>query len=129
MQSSQILYNKTRGNVVAARVMWADTFQRRLRGLMGCARADFPTGTALVINPCKQVHTFFMRFAIDVLFVDSDLCVVQALQQLCPNRVSPYVKSARRVIELPPGTIAASGIARRDMLAVIEAQKPLSMSK
>ncbi len=122
MQSSQILYNKTRGNVVAARVVRADTFWRRLRGLMGRTRLDFPTGTALVITPCKQVHTFFMCFAIDVLFVDADFHVVQVLPQLRPNRVSPHVKSARRVIELPPGTIAASGITRRDMLAVIEAQ-------
>jgi hypothetical protein len=93
---------------------------------MGCARVDFPIGTALVIVPCKQVHTFFMHFAIDVLFVDADFRVVEALPQLCPNRVSPYIKNARRVIELPPGTIAASGIAPQDKLAVYDCQYPSS---
>lgn len=79
----------------------------------------FPAGTALLLLPCKQVHTFFMRFPIDVLFIDDQFRVLKTVEYLYPYRISPLVGQARAVIELPPGTITATGTTRNDRLNLV----------
>jgi len=113
-----LLLNKSRDTVIGDRVLLAGTFAQRLRGLWGLDRDDFPAGSALVIAPCKQVHTWFMRFPIDVLFVDQDGLVLKVVPCLQPYRISPYLKRARMVIELPPGTIGETGTAENDVLNI-----------
>jgi len=85
------------GDVLAA-VELADTARSRRRGLLG---RDAVEG-ALVLQPCRQVHTVRMRFAIDVAFCDTDGVVVRTVT-LAPWRVSPYVRRAAFVIEAEAG--------------------------
>lgn len=101
------LYNLTRGTLVAGRVKIADRFFTRLRGLTfyNSFPGDFD---ALVISPCNAVHTFFMRFAIDVIFVDRELNVIQCLEKMERGKVSPVVKGAVYAVEVPAGVVAAS---------------------
>jgi uncharacterized membrane protein (UPF0127 family) len=82
-----------------ARTSWS-----RFVGLMG--RQDLPAGRGLWIEPCNSIHMFFMRFAIDVLFLDRGGRVKRVLLRLRPWRVSPIVFGARTVVELPAGTLA-----------------------
>lgn len=112
-----ILVNKSTGSVIAGRVRVAKSFAHRLCGLMG--QRHFNSGTALVLQPCKQVHTFFMRFSIDVLFLDGHGTVLTALF-MPPGRVSPYVRAARMVVELPAGITTATGTAENHILQLIE---------
>ncbi|MBF7082494.1 DUF192 domain-containing protein [Desulfallas sp. Bu1-1] len=114
-----VLINESRRTVIAHNVYRAETFLKRLRGLLGRDRRAFPAGAALLILPCKQVHTFFMRFPIDVLFIDDQYRVLKTIEFLHPYRVSPFVKQARAVIELPPGTIAATGTLLNDRLNLV----------
>ncbi|CAN5637872.1 hypothetical protein BH23CHL2_BH23CHL2_20250 [soil metagenome] len=80
---------------------------------------DFVDGQAVVIDPCTSIHMFFMRFPIDVLYVNRDNCVVRAQPGIRPWRVGPlYTKGARFVIELPEGTIARSGTIVGDQLTI-----------
>lgn len=86
----------------------------RIRGLLG--RSHLDVGQALVIEPCKQVHTFGMGFPIDVVFVDRDWKVVSLARELQPWRITRVVWRARRAVELPAG--AASEVRVGDRLVL-----------
>ncbi|MBI4060903.1 MAG: DUF192 domain-containing protein [Elusimicrobia bacterium] len=98
-----IVFNATRGALVAAKVEKADTPASRSRGLLG--RASLAADEGLWIVPCPMIHTFFMKFPIDVLFLDSALRVVRVVENLRPWRLSPWVLSARSVLELKGGAL------------------------
>lgn len=71
---------------------------------------EFGEGQALVIDPCTSIHMFFMRFPIDVLYLDREDRVLRAQKRIKPWRVGPlYTRGARYVIELPVGAIESSG--------------------
>jgi len=102
------LINKTTGEVLANRVELADTFWRRFRGLM--FRRNFRRGQALLFKLSKPsrygVHMFFVRFPIDLLYLNSKFSVVDMRQTLGPWRIHrPRVK-ANYIVELPVGTIS-----------------------
>lgn len=99
------LINKTKGTVLANDVILARTFFTRIKGLLG--KKDFPQGEALVLEPCNSIHTFFLRFAIDVIFVDSDNKIISA-RSYRPWRMSPIFSRAKFALELPSGVILAS---------------------
>jgi uncharacterized membrane protein (UPF0127 family) len=112
------IVNTTRGLELAANAQRADTFLTRLVGLLG--RSSLKTGEALVIEPCSSVHTAFMRFTIDVVFIDKARHVVRVAPNMRPFRIGGLFSGARAVIELPKGTIEASGTARGDDLAFLD---------
>jgi hypothetical protein len=110
------IFNETRGVELAGDAEVADRFASRLVGLMG--RRDLPRGAGLVIVPCSSVHGVFMRFAIDVLFLDREDRVLHAMR-LPRNGFSPLVRRARRAIELPQGTIQETKTAPGDIVRVV----------
>ena len=77
-----------------------------------------PAGTGLWIDPCPSIHMFFMRYAIDVLFLDRELRVTRAIESLAPWRVAFGALGSRSVLELPLGTIAACGTRVGDAVAI-----------
>ena len=91
------------GAVLAEEVEQATSFLKRLKGLM--FRANIKPGAAMLLAPCPQIHTCFMRFAIDVLFVDKEGTVVYVMENLKPWRVSPIVYRAAQTLEMPAGTL------------------------
>lgn len=91
------------GEVIAQQIERADTFWARLKGLM--FRRQLPPQTGLLLDPCPQIHTCFMRFEIDVLFLDKDNCVVAVSEKLKPWRMSKFYARARRTLELPGGSL------------------------
>jgi uncharacterized membrane protein (UPF0127 family) len=106
---------------VAGALRVADTHWTRLRGLLGTtALAD---GDGLWIRPCRQVHMFGMRYAIDVVFLDADRRIVGLAPDLKPWRVSPLVRAATSVLELPAGTIARAAV-REGQTVTIEPRTP-----
>jgi uncharacterized protein len=100
-------FNPSSGREVATRLAVADTVLSRAWGLLG--RREFPDGEGLLITPCKGVHTFLMKFPIDVLFLDRDNRVIETVSRLQPHRMSRVFFSCCRVIEVPAGAIEASG--------------------
>jgi protein-S-isoprenylcysteine O-methyltransferase Ste14/uncharacterized membrane protein (UPF0127 family) len=111
------------GLVLAETLRPAHTHWTRLRGLLG-TRGLAP-GEGLWIKPCKQVHMFGMRYAIDVVFLDAAGRVLQQVHALQPNRVSPKVAAATSVLELPAGTLARLGIADGDRVEIEGATEPV----
>jgi hypothetical protein len=104
------------GAVLADRLRVAETHWTRFRGLLGTA--SLPAGDGLWIRPCRQVHMFWMRYAIDVVFLDDALAVVAVTPDLRPWRISPLVKAATSVLELPAGTCAAAGLVPGQRLTI-----------
>ena len=106
--------NLTRSTVVAGDAEIAKTWWTRLRGLLG--RSNLTAGAGLIILPCSSIHTFFMAFPIDVLFVSKENRVLKASTAIGAWRIGPVVPQARYVIELPVGAIAASQTVSGDEL-------------
>ena len=107
--------NVTRETDLATQARVARSFWSRLVGLLG--KASLADGEALVITPCSSVHTAFMRFPIDVIYVDGRWRVVKTVPRLRPFRVSAALRGAQSVLELPAGAIEASGTVVGDELA------------
>lgn len=98
-----IAFNVTRGRRLAEKVGKADQPASRARGLLG--RDGLEPGEGLWIVPCAMIHTFFMRFSLDVVFLDKELRVVKAIEGLKPWRLSPWVWGAHSVLELAAGAL------------------------
>ena len=81
-------------------------------------RAGLPAGGGLILDPCRAVVSFFMRFPIDVVFLNRENQVVYVLSNLKPWKASRIVRGARYVVELPPGTAASSGTCEGDVLSI-----------
>jgi uncharacterized membrane protein (UPF0127 family) len=107
--------NETKATDLATRARIADRFFPRMWGLLG--RSDLPAGEGLVIVPCRSVHAAFMRFPLDVLFLDRH-GVVRHQMQLRPWRFSPVVPSAHIVLELPAGAAAIAKTAVGDVIRI-----------
>jgi hypothetical protein len=108
--------NTTRSCILAARCELARTFWKRFLGLMG--RASLASDSGLLIYPENSIHMFFMRFPIDVLFVNKQDQVIDLREAMPPNRSVATVWGARYVIELPAQVIAQTGTAKGDQLTL-----------
>ena len=106
------------GAVVCRSCRSAATFFSRLRGLLG--RRGLAENEGLLIQPASSIHTFFMRFALDVAFLDRDGRVVKLVPGLRPWRVS-LARGARSALELPAGEIARRQLRLGDILQPVAA--------
>src|ERR1700726_339790 len=96
-----------------------------MRGLIG--REGLPAGEGLLLSPAPSIHTAFMRFSIDALFLDRDLRVLDIVESLPPWRVA-VKRRARSVLELPAGECARRGVEVGDRLELRE-RRPVSVSE
>lgn len=106
--------NRTRGLELGRRVGVADRWWLRLRGLLG--RRGLPAGQGLLLHPCRAVHMLGMRFPLDVAFLDSTGAVVALYHDLRPGARTRWHRRAINALELPAGTLAATGTAEGDII-------------
>jgi len=111
--------NVTRGTVLATRLEAAHTGPTRRRGLLG--RDGLERGEGLWIAPCESVHTFFMRFPIDLVYLDRERRIKKARSAVGPWRLSACL-SAHSILELPAGTIRETQTERGDTLEIAAAE-------
>lgn len=111
------IFNQTKNVILAEELILADTILKRLVGLLG--KKEFRKGQALVLKPANSIHTFFMRFPIDVLFVDKENKVIKAISCLKPWRLSSVYLRAKVIIELPCGTLQEIPITKGDILSFV----------
>lgn len=109
--------NATRGRIVAERVEWAGTSRTRRAGLLG--RSGLEDGHGMYIVPCQWIHTFGMRFPIDVAFLDASHRVVAIHHTLRPNRLSRIALRAEGVLELPARTLVETGTRVGDVVELL----------
>ena len=101
------------GTVVCERCTLADSPVTRLRGLLG--RDGLEQGEGLLLRPASSVHTFFMRFPIDVVFLDRALVVLGIADDVDPWRAASR-RGAKAVLELPAGESLRRGLTVGDQL-------------
>ena len=107
-----LVRNVSRNLVLGRAIRRADRFYLRLLGLM--FRRELSEGEGLWIEPCRSVHTHFMRFPIDVLFIDRQGGVLHVIPAMQPWRFSPSFREAAAVLEVAAG--AAQGTAAGDRI-------------
>jgi uncharacterized membrane protein (UPF0127 family) len=104
------------GTVLIPLVVMADRFLPRLLGFMG--QPAPASGSALYLNPCRSIHTCFMRFPIDVIFLDRSLHVVKLTSNLRSWRIAMGPSSTQCIIEIPTGTSLLSSLRIGDALVL-----------
>jgi uncharacterized protein len=109
------LMNVRNERVLADRVLPAFDSRSRRRGLL--SHANLPRGSAMIVAPTNAIHTFFMRFSIDVAFIDRAGRVVKARPGVRPWRIV-VAPRAFAVIELPDGTLSESQTTTGDYLVL-----------
>lgn len=105
-----------KAETIGSYIAVADTFLSRLIGLLGKSSLD--DGAGLLIRPSSGVHTFWMRFAIDVVALDKDFRVLKTWQRLRPWRLTSVSFKTRCVLELAPGQIRCHNIEPGDQLVL-----------
>jgi uncharacterized membrane protein (UPF0127 family) len=103
------------GTVVCDRCVVADRMWPRMKGLLG--HTSLPGGEGILLSPASSVHTLFMRFAIDVVFLDRDLRVLAVREAVRPWRAAAK-RGARSTLELPAGEARLRGLAVGDRLSL-----------
>lgn len=115
------LVNERDGSIVAHELELAAESRARNRGLLG--RSGLASGAAMIIAPCNAVHTFFMRFTIDVVFASRDGHVVKLRRNLTPWRIGIGL-GAFATVELAAGSIDRCEIRQGDRLRIISDVHP-----
>ena len=110
--------NRTRQAYLARYLRIADTHWSRFCGLMGTDSGSFPAGQGLWIVPSHGVHTFAMRFAIDVIYLDREKVVVHLEEDLKPWRLAPVRLRATSILELPGNTLSSTQTAIGDEIEI-----------
>jgi uncharacterized protein len=108
--------DETRGTVIGDRVTVADTSMTRLFGLL--PKSGLNAGEGLWIRPSSGVHTFFMRFTIDVIGLDKEMRVIKLWSDLSPFRITSVSMKLRSVVELPAGKIRECKVELGDKLSM-----------
>jgi uncharacterized membrane protein (UPF0127 family) len=118
LRTTGYAWNRTRNAYLATELRVANTAWSRLRGLMARAADSFHAGQGLWIVPSYGVHTFGMRFVIDVAYLDRHKTVIHVESGLKPWRVAPIRAHAASVLELPANTLKKTGTAIGDQLEI-----------
>jgi uncharacterized membrane protein (UPF0127 family) len=112
-----VVRNLTRNTILADAAEVADTSEKRRTGLLKHDR--LVPGQGLWIVPCESVHSFFMKFAIDLVYLDRNKKVRRVRHRMVPWRLSACL-TAHSILELPAGAAAASGTEKGDQLEIEE---------
>ena len=102
------LINRTNNTIISENVMVANTFLKRFKGLM--FSKELPDENSLLIVPCNEIHTFNMKYSIDVLYLDKNNNILHIDEEMKPGKVGKHVKKAVSVVELPSGKAKERGV-------------------
>ncbi len=111
------IFNVTKNKVVVENLQMATNPWTRFWGLMG--KPGMPEGVdGLWIEPCADIHSFFLRFEFDAVFLNKEGEVLHLMERMKPWRISKFVKGGRVVLEMDGGQIARLGIQLGDILQI-----------
>lgn len=108
--------NQTKNTVLAEEAVVAASIFSRIIGLLG--KSGLKKEEALILKPCNSVHTFFMRFSIDVLFIDKRYRIIRAISSLRPFHITSLYFKAALAIEMPAGIIQLSSTQEGDIVLI-----------
>jgi uncharacterized protein len=97
------IYNRSNGHQLAVCAVKRKSLIRRMLGLI--STPELATGSGMILEPCRSVHTCGMRYAIDVAFISRNHMILHMIHSMKPYRMSRIVWGAVAVIELPAGVL------------------------
>ncbi len=106
-----------KAELILPELMIAESFWERMKGLLG--KKDLQPSQALWIKPCNNIHTFFMQFAIDCIFINRANVIQKIYPQVAPFRIAGPVWKANSVLELASGTAKKWNLKVGDQLHVV----------
>lgn len=110
-----LVRNETQNTILISEAKLAASFLTRLKGLLG---ADpLQPGQGLVLKGVKSIHTLFMGFPLDVIYLDANKTVIRTDTNMVPYRLGPYLHQAAYVLELPVGAIESSHTSLGDQIS------------
>lgn len=110
------IYNSTQNNLIAGDVKIAENFFTRSIGLL--SRKSLSQDEGLIIRPCCSIHTLFMKFPIDVLFINKKNEVIALYENVKPWRILPIHPTSHYVVELCAGQISVKTICLSDIISI-----------
>jgi len=110
------LWNQTQNQKVIGDLQIATSLWSRMRGLLGTQ--ELPHDRALWILACNSIHTFFMKYPIDCVFLDKNMCIESLVSDVRPGRMVWPKWRATSVIEMRSGSIQKMGLRTGDQLNV-----------
>lgn len=108
------VHNRARHTTLVTQGAVASSLWTRFWGLMG--RRELPPGYGLLLENESAIHTFGMRVAIDVVYLDAQAIILRTTAAMPPYHIGPLVRGARNVLELPIGTLARTHTQSGDQL-------------
>ncbi len=108
--------NSDKRVILADKVSIADNFFKRLIGLIGTHSPE--KNSALLIKPCSSIHTCFMKFSIDVIFIDDNGRVLKILHSIKPYHFCFPVRGSSAALELPAGTCRNTDTVEGDKIKI-----------
>lgn len=121
------LFNLTQRRLMLSDLKLAEMPWEKLFGLLLAKQLE--KGQGLMLKDCSCVHTFGMRFRLDLIFLDSHDRVVHMITCLEPNRISPWIRNAKSVIEMPADSLCETGVIMNDKLLICSEQVVLKLVK
>jgi uncharacterized membrane protein (UPF0127 family) len=115
------VYNQTKNVVLAEKAWLAEYPWEKMQGLLG--KKGLSSGQGLVLPACHSIHTCFMGFPIDVIFIDNKGRIAILYEQMGPFQFSPVVWKAKAVIELPAGLLRSSQAEIGNFITIDNVQK------
>lgn len=115
------IINKNNNKLLASKVIIADTFITRFKGLM--LKKNLEEDAAMLIHPCNSVHTFFMKFPLDIIFISKEYEVIYVMENMLPGKTSSFIRKSMGVLELPSGTIEKTNTKKGDFLNITNVEK------
>lgn len=112
------LINETQKIILIENLETANSFFKRLKGLLG--RKDLSNDSALIIRRCNSIHTFFMQFPLDVIFLDKKFRIKKLFLNVEPHQIIFPVFGASSVIEMKAGALQKSNAQIGDQLNVVD---------
>ena len=104
--------------IIASKVYLASGFFKRLLGLL--AFKPLKESEGLLIKDCRSIHTMWMMYSIDAIFIDKEGRVIAMYEDLAPFRFSPYIKDVCSVLELKAGSAGRASIRIGDIISFVE---------
>ena len=121
------IVNLTRGTLLGSRIALADGWWARLRGFLGRERPR--RGEGILLAPCNAVHTYGMTFDLDLVFLDNAGEVLAVVEELEPWKKSGRIRRSRYALEVPAGTVRATGTNVGDTFAWTPANSSLRSTR
>lgn len=122
-----LAYNSTRQLILCQKVYVADTFMKRLLGVAEGGLGNSYDG--ILIRPCRSIHTFFLKYPLDVIFLDQNNRICRIYSHLKPFRLTPLIPSAQMVLELMGGTLLPSVAQKGDIVVFLDSSHCKMMHK